>query len=81
MIMPDIPDFISPIDKQIVHGRAGLREHNNKHQVTNVADYKNEWNDKAKERARLFTADRSYDQESRRRAVIDAYDRNRNRRS
>lgn len=81
MIMPDIPDFVSPIDKQVVHGRAGLREHNRKHQVTNVADYTNEWKAAAAERAKLFTGDVSYDQESRKRAVIEAFERDRNRRS
>lgn len=43
LIMPDIPDFVSPIDKTIINGRAGLREHNKRHRVTNVADYKETW--------------------------------------
>lgn len=35
----DIDAFVSPIDGQIVSGRAALREHNKKHGVTNIADY------------------------------------------
>lgn len=77
MIMPDIPDFVSPIDQQVVHGRRGLREHNNRHQVTNAADYTNEWKAAAAERAKLFTGDPSYDRQARVGALVDAYDRNR----
>ncbi len=35
----DIDAFVSPIDGQVVSGRAALREHNKKHGVTNIADY------------------------------------------
>lgn len=35
----DIKPFVSPIDGQVVSGRAALREHNKKHGVTNIADY------------------------------------------
>ena len=35
----DIEAFVSPIDGQIVSGRAALREHNKKHGVTNIKDY------------------------------------------
>lgn len=39
-IMPDLPDFVSPIDGKIVSGRAGMREHNLRHNVTPHADLK-----------------------------------------
>jgi len=37
-IMPDLPDFVSPIDGSVVSGRAGLREHNLRHNVVNTLD-------------------------------------------
>lgn len=73
--MPDIPDFVSPIDGKVVHGRAGLREHNKIHNVTNTADYKEEWAKAAKERERFFTGDSKYDRERRREAIIRAVDK------
>jgi hypothetical protein len=39
-ILPDIPDFISPIDGTVVHGRAGIREHCLKHNVVQTAELK-----------------------------------------
>lgn len=75
MIMPDIPDFVSPVDGRVVHGRRGLREHNKELGVTNVEDYTNEWKEKAKERARFFSGDPTYDRKERLRAVIDAVDK------
>jgi hypothetical protein len=37
-IMPDLPDFVSPIDGKLYSGRAGMREHCQRHNVTPVAD-------------------------------------------
>ena len=37
-IMPDLPDFISPIDGRRYSGRAGLREHCAAHNVVPVSD-------------------------------------------
>lgn len=31
--MPDLPDFVSPIDRKMYSGRAGLREHCKRHNV------------------------------------------------
>jgi hypothetical protein len=39
-ILPDLPDFVSPIDGTIVRGRAGMREHCAKHNVVPTADLK-----------------------------------------
>lgn len=33
IFMPDLPDFVSPIDGQRYSGRAGMREHNKRHRV------------------------------------------------
>lgn len=71
LIVGDLPDFVSPVDGKVVHGRAGLREHNRRHGVTNVADYKGVWEAKQKERERLFTAKDS--SRARLETVIRAY--------
>ena len=36
--IPDIADFVSPVDGSIVRGRAGLREHNIRNNVVNTLD-------------------------------------------
>lgn len=64
-IIPDIEPFVSPIDGKMINGRKSLREHNKRHNVTNVADFKNEWAEKAKERERFFSGDTSYDKDRR----------------
>jgi hypothetical protein len=38
MFMPDLPDFVSPIDGKSYSGRAGLREHCALHNVVPTAD-------------------------------------------
>ena len=40
MIVPDLPDFISPIDGLAYSGRAGLREHCKRHDVVPNAELK-----------------------------------------
>lgn len=39
-ILPDLPDFVSPIDGRSYSGRRGLREHCAKHNVIPNADLK-----------------------------------------
>lgn len=53
-IMPDLPDFVSPIDGKVVKGRKGYREHCKVHNVTNASDFKETWKQQAKERKNLF---------------------------
>ena len=36
--LPDLPDFVSPIDGKRYSGRAGMRDHNARHSVVPVAD-------------------------------------------
>lgn len=38
--IPDIPDFVSPIDGTIVRGRAGMREHCKRHNVVPTNELK-----------------------------------------
>jgi hypothetical protein len=39
-IMPDLPDFVSPLDGRAYSGRAGLREHCVRHNVVPYSDVK-----------------------------------------
>jgi hypothetical protein len=52
--MPDLADFVSPVDCQVVHGRAGLREHDKRHGTTNIADYRDQWRRAGEDRAKIF---------------------------
>lgn len=36
--IPDEGDFVSPIDQKVYSGRAGMREHNRRHDVVNNRD-------------------------------------------
>ena len=38
--IPDIPDFVSPIDGSVVHGRAGMREHCKRYDVVPTNELK-----------------------------------------
>jgi hypothetical protein len=37
-IAPDEPDFVSPIDGKVYSGKAGMRDHNRRHDVVNNRD-------------------------------------------
>lgn len=74
IIMPDIPDFVSPVDGSIVHGRRSLRDHNKRNNVTNAADFTKEWENAAKERAKAFTPGAGYDSKRRVQRLREAYD-------
>lgn len=39
-VMPDLPDFVSPIDGKTYSGRAGMRDHCARHDVVPTADLK-----------------------------------------
>ena len=39
-IIPDIPDFVSPIDGSVVRGRAGMREHCKRYDVVPTNELK-----------------------------------------
>lgn len=54
MVLGDIEPFVSPVDGSVVLGRASLREHNLKNNVTNVADYKETWAKAGEQRQAYF---------------------------
>lgn len=70
-IMPDLPDFVSPVDGRVVHGRAGLREHDKRNGTTNIADYKGVWEKGQQRRADLFQGKGPSQVETIRRAFDD----------
>jgi len=55
IIMGDLPDFISPVTGEVIHGRAGMREHMKRHDLAHMDDFKNEWAEAAKKREKFFT--------------------------
>lgn len=75
IIMGDLPDFVSPIDGTVVHGRKGLREHEKRHNVTNVSDFKETWAKQARDRERFFNGDPSYDRKARVEALVNSFDK------
>jgi hypothetical protein len=40
MVIPDLPSFVSPIDRKIYSGRAGMREHCKIHDVVPTSELK-----------------------------------------
>lgn len=72
-IMGDIPDFVSPVDGTVVHGRASLREHNLRNGVTNIADFRGEWK-KAEQKRAEFLAGKA-DREGIRKAITQALEK------
>lgn len=38
VVLPDLPDFVSPIDGRLVSGRKGMRDHCARHNVVPTAD-------------------------------------------
>ena len=62
-VMGDIQDFVSPIDQSLITDRGQLRRHNERHGVTNAADYspqfiENKKKSKEAQQARDGKADR-----------------------
>lgn len=39
-VIPDLPDFVSPIDRTVVRGRAGMRDHCARHNVVPTQELK-----------------------------------------
>jgi anti-sigma28 factor (negative regulator of flagellin synthesis) len=59
MVLNDIPDFVSPIDGAIVHGRASKRNHMRQHDVVDYREVQESghYEQKAKERASVLNAE------------------------
>lgn len=50
-VIGDLDDFVSPVTREVIHGRAGLRKHMREHNLAHADDFKEHWKTKAKERA------------------------------
>ena len=55
-IMPDIEEFVSPVDGSVVSSRSSLRAHNERNDVVQFHEFDGEWEAKAKERAAAPTS-------------------------
>lgn len=64
MVMPDLEPFQMP-DGTIISGRVAYNEYCRQHNVTNPADYKEQWAKQAAERQKAFTPGSGYDRERR----------------
>jgi hypothetical protein len=72
MVMPDIEAFQAP-DGTIISGRVAYRNYCKEKNLTNPADFKEEWAKKAKERERIFTPGSGHDKERRRELLSRNY--------
>jgi hypothetical protein len=77
MVFGDIEAFVSPVDGKVVTGRAALRDHNKRHGVTNVADFKNEWATAYQKRADFYQGKQG--REERVQAIAQALEKHRGR--
>lgn len=72
-IQPDIADFISPVDRQLIGSRSHLREHNKRHGVTDLREYGDTFfQRKARERAVAHESSDSRARAERRQAIAAA---------
>jgi len=75
IIMGDIQPFKSSVDGTVITGRRALRDHNKRHNVTNPADFKNEWKQKTEERKKVFTPGSGFDRNRRVEHIMAALDK------
>lgn len=73
IVFGDLPDIVSSVDGKVIHGRAGMREHNRKHNVTFTEDFKQQWKDQAKERQNFFSG--NFDKKRRAAQIAEATER------
>ena len=63
----DIDSFVSPIDGTVISDRKQLREHNKRNGVVSASEFSmGYYEDKAKERARLYTGEKTPAEKQRR---------------
>lgn len=58
-VLGDIPDHVSPVTGEVIHGRAGMRRHMKEHGLTNTSDFKNHWKDSEKKRRDFYRGESS----------------------
>jgi hypothetical protein len=55
LIVPDLPDIVSPVDGTIMHGRRGMREHMKEHNLIHTEELKGDFERNKKEREAFYT--------------------------
>lgn len=70
--MPDLEAFKAP-DGTIISGRVAYNEYCKRNNVTNPADYTQQWERQAVERARAYTPGGGHDRQRRREALARNY--------
>lgn len=80
LICPDITPFKSVVDGTAITGRAALREHNKRNDVTFAEDFRGAWDQKRKERDKMFSGDSNFDRKRRIEAIKGAVEKHTNRR-
>jgi hypothetical protein len=80
LVCADITPFKSVVDGTVISGRRALREHNKRNDVTFTEDFKGDWERKAKERARMYGGDATFDRTRRIEHVKAAIDKHSTRR-
>lgn len=77
--MPDLPEFKAP-DGTVISGRVAYNRYCKENNVTNPADYKQEWARKKVEREKVYTPGSGYDRERRIDALKRAWEKHSGRR-
>jgi hypothetical protein len=69
LICPDITPFKSVVDGSTISGRAALREHNKRNDVTFTEDFRGTWAASRKARDQMYSGDSSFDRKRRVEAI------------
>jgi hypothetical protein len=80
LVCPDITPFKSIVDGTVITGRRALREHNKRNQVTFTEDFRGHWEHTAKERAKVYSGDPSFDRQRRVSHIVNAVEKHTRRR-
>ena|SRR5882724_11820181 len=80
LVCPDISPFKSIVDGTVITGRRALREHNKRNSVTFTEDFRGHWENTAKERAKVYSGDPSFDRKRRVAHLVNAFDKHSSRR-
>ena len=77
LIVPDLEPFKSPVDGSTITGRASLRAHNKRNNVTFADDFKDHWAQKRGERDEFYSGANKRDKQERIEAIKHAIEAHR----
>ncbi len=75
LVVGDIPDHVSPVTGEVIHGRASMRRHMKEHGLAHADDFKEHWKTKAKEREAFFNGTSQQHRKEIRRDMVEALKR------